>query len=304
MVGIYLPLHTQAFVLPQAKTVQSQWITITETMVDSGSTIPKQKNVLFHLPFDINDIELNILFGRKSENIRFWGFCYPDDFNPGLAAKNGFPGKLFLSKAERKWRADQEAANKKIANIFNPPSRKGGKATAISVKHQLDIFPPGASCYIMTNEPLSIGTDRDEDYLNSKIESEKGTDPDNPDSDEDGILDGLEVQYGTNPVIRDTDSDGIPDGIEDANQNGRLDYGETDALKRDTDDDNLCDGMCSVRGAKRICDDQNICIDLPYTRLTGEDKNLDGVVDENETDPRLKDTDGDGVQDYKPQGTG
>jgi hypothetical protein len=218
-----------------------------------------------------------------------------------LDKRNGkfgcFPGKLFLSKAERKWRADQEAANKKIANIFNPPSRKGGKATAISVKHQLDIFPPGASCYIMTNEPLSIGTDRDEDYLNSKIESEKGTDPDNPDSDEDGILDGLEVQYGTNPVIRDTDSDGIPDGIEDANQNGRLDYGETDALKRDTDDDNLCDGMCSVRGAKRICDDQNICIDLPYTRLTGEDKNLDGVVDENETDPRLKDTDGDGVFD-------
>lgn len=54
------------------------------------------------------------------------------------------------------------------------------------------------------------------------------TDPQNPDTDGDGLKDGLEVQSGTNPTNRDTDGDGTADGIEDANQNGRIDPGETD----------------------------------------------------------------------------
>ena len=50
----------------------------------------------------------------------------------------------------------------------------------------------------------------------------------------------------------------------------------------DTDRDGLCDGICKVdRG----------------TQIRGEDKNLNGIVDEGEYDPLKIDTDGDGVLD-------
>lgn len=48
------------------------------------------------------------------------------------------------------------------------------------------------------------------------------------DSDRDGICDDIEHRTGTAPLHSDTDRDGVPDGVEDANQDGRVDPGESD----------------------------------------------------------------------------
>ncbi len=77
-------------------------------------------------------------------------------------------------------------------------------------------------------------------------------------------------------AVNDRDGDGIPDAVEDRNGNGVVDganqpTGETSLLDRDSDDDGIPDGQ--------------------------EDVNRNGVVDGGETNPRLWDTDGDGVAD-------
>ncbi len=188
------------------------------------------------------------------------------------------------------------------------------KLTAASspVKHQLETFRGGMTCYIMTGRELPIGTDEDRvdtgsgttkvvgDGLNSKQEQRYGTDAYNPDTDGDGLNDGYEVLYTTDPLRRDTDGDGLLDGIEDVNLNGRYDAGlETNALKRDTDNDTLADGLEHVHKIRRICKDNkgDECLDVPYGMIFGEDKNLNGFVDTKESDPRKADTLGDGVRD-------
>ena len=63
-------------------------------------------------------------------------------------------------------------------------------------------------------------------------------------------------------VLKDlhpTDNDGLPDHVEDVNQNGVVDFGETDPGNPDTDDDGLFDGI--------------------------EDANHNGIVDISESDP-------------------
>lgn len=77
-------------------------------------------------------------------------------------------------------------------------------------------------------------------------------------------------------AVSDRDGDGIPDAVEDRNGNGAVDgadqpNGESSLLDRDTDDDGIPDGQ--------------------------EDVNRNGVVDSGETNPRLWDSDGDGVAD-------
>ena len=78
------------------------------------------------------------------------------------------------------------------------------------------------------------------------------TDPTTVDTDGDGISDGDEInaQYGSpgqasNPLSDDSDSDGIPDDEEDLNQDGVLDFGETDPTRpqssNDTDGDGIMD---------------------------------------------------------------
>lgn len=47
------------------------------------------------------------------------------------------------------------------------------------------------------------------------------------DSDRDGLCDEVERSTGTAPLRADTDGDGVPDGEEDANQDGRVDPGES-----------------------------------------------------------------------------
>lgn len=62
------------------------------------------------------------------------------------------------------------------------------------------------------------------------------------DADNDGIPDTVENCIGTNRDSDDSDGDGILDRQEDANANGVLDNGETDATDSDTDNDQMPDG--------------------------------------------------------------
>ena len=100
------------------------------------------------------------------------------------------------------------------------------------------------------------------------------------DSDDDTLLDGEEVlTYNTNPNNNDTDSDGLNDSIE------AVTVGCLFALTPDTDGDGLCDGNTSVMdGATLICS-------------AGEDLDLDGVVDPEESDFCNTDTDADTLDD-------
>ncbi|WP_438017691.1 DUF3344 domain-containing protein [Sorangium sp. So ce315] len=143
--------------------------------------------------------------------------------------------------------------------------------------------------------------DRDGDGLPDAVEEMIGTDPDDADSDDDGVLDGQEVNPG-----EDTDGDGLINALDvDSDNDGLFDGTElglgcdhpatnaeaghcrpdadggatkTDPLKADTDDGGVTDG--------------------------NEDTNLNGAIDEGETDPNdgdddvpPVDTDGDGLSD-------
>ena len=84
--------------------------------------------------------------------------------------------------------------------------------------------------------------DFDGDGLTTLDEGVAGTDVTNPDTDGDGLSDGVEwFTTFTNPTLADTDRDGLEDGVEDANADGIVDPGETDATMADTDLDGYND---------------------------------------------------------------
>jgi|GEM_PF-2499373 len=60
-----------------------------------------------------------------------------------------------------------------------------------------------------------LDNDPDKDGLSNAEETERGTDPNNPDSDSDGLKDGVEVKghlgFETDPLRNDTDDDGLDD---------------------------------------------------------------------------------------------
>ena len=111
------------------------------------------------------------------------------------------------------------------------------------------------------------------------------TDPCNSDTDGDGVPDGIEVgsmssvvascMYPgdkdpgshTNPTVADTDGDTLSDGAEDKNHDGRVDPGESNPNKIDSD----CDGISDA-------DERSGRLGCP-------------------TDPLMVDSDGDGVPD-------
>lgn len=93
-------------------------------------------------------------------------------------------------------------------------------------------------------------SDGNEDANHNGVVDAGETNPCDADSDNDGILDGTEIgltasqvpadtdgsvfvadadpSTTTNPLSDDSDGDGVKDGVEDANQNGRVDNGESD----------------------------------------------------------------------------
>ena len=164
----------------------------------------------------------------------------------------------------------------------------------------------GGNSIAGANPTDALNSDTDGDDLpdgiedinkNGKREASE-TDPNKTDTDGDGLGDGLEkgVNPGgstiigasvTDPLNEDSDGDGLPDGVEDANKNGIYDkntanpaLGETDPNNKDTDDDDLVDGWIDANS------------NGTFDPGEGEDRNLDGKRDGDETDPRLADTDG------------
>lgn len=295
-------LQLQAYV-PIKKPVENPWATISEQQVLSGAMLQAGTNTVFHVPAEVSVVNRINLLGVDDSQVRYWGYCFDEKFsavNPSQA--QGFPGKLFLSRAERRIRQQLEAKAGTPFTIFNPPFRTEDLAYVDKlpkVRHQIDTFRGGMSCFILSEAPIPIGIDTDGDGMNTKLESLIKTDPNNPDSDGDGILDGTEYRTGTMPLSRDTDADGLIDGIEDENLDGIVQANETNPRKRDSDGDGLCDGYCLTRGNRQLCRDNEgrDCIYVPYMYWNGEDRNLSGTVDTRETDPRKQDTDGDGIRD-------
>ncbi len=269
------------------------WRVITQEEVASGATIPADTHVVFHLPATFLSIPRETLLGHKGEAVRYWGYCIPQNAPDELVdTRSGFPGLVFLSEKEREIRAAAEA---RAQNIYTPEGRlptaaeleQQSRLRKGSIRHQVESFKPNTMCYIMADESLAIGLDHDNDRLNDKIEKEIRTNPKIPDSDGDGIIDGVEYMNNIDPTIRDTDGDGIIDGVEDADWDGRQDADETSPRLRDSDRDGLCDGVCRQRLQRR-------------DYYMGEDQNLNGMVDEGESDPRKYSTKDNGISDEIP----
>lgn len=297
-VGMFVvSAHARVIDAPERMT---RWRTLTEIDVGSGATVPPGINMFFNIPADAKPTHREIILGRRGEKVRYWGYCFPgeEDETWNLRQTKGFPGKLFLSEAERAWREAREARINGVTPLRPPRTRVQLFNTAL-IRHQLDVIQPGMTCYIMTEQALPIGLDVDDDGLNNQLERQHLTDYGNPDTDGDGLDDGKEVALGTDPRRRDSDGDGILDGIEDKNLNGYVNVGETDPRERDSDNDNLCDGSCRSYEVRRICKDNRglDCINLPYGMYRGEDRNFNGKVDKDESDPLLVDSDGDGMWD-------
>lgn len=95
--------------------------------------------------------------------------------------------------------------------------------------------------------------------------------------------------------VADFDQDGLLDGLEDWNANGRVDAGETDPAATDTDGDGLADGVeLGVWGPMTI----EMFLDHFGGDLGAARRGLtfDGLSPK-ETDPTLRDTDGDAITD-------
>lgn len=277
--------------LPDHMREQSKWVTINANRIMSGTTIPASTNTIIHIPEQITRISRRVLFGRKGENIRYWGYCFPHNLEEAdQNNRRGFPGDLFLSEAERAHRRQQLINEQRrtfsvFENLTEQDLNEVQSKSQARIRHQVEIFEGGTTCYVMTEKSLPVGADMDNDGLNSALERGYGSDPKNPDTDGDGILDGLEVmRLHSHPTKRDSDGDGLIDGIEDKNRNGIIEIGETNPIEWDTDRDGLCDGLCKVNKGQD---------------LRGEDKNLNGEYepDLNEYDPLKKDSDGDGILD-------
>ncbi len=281
---------TQALIARQKS--HDTWILLEEEQLMSGATVPQDVNVVFHVPLSVGKISREILLGQRGDDVRYWGYCYPENQDPAIVERRtGLKGLLFLSEKERAIRAQNARNAAPKFSLSNLPTKddliRASERPQTVIRHQIDTFKGGQLCYIMSEDPLPIGVDDDGDRLNAKLEKDLGTDELLEDTDADGILDGVEVRFDTDPLERDTDVDGLIDGIEDANWNGLIDAGETDPRSKDFDRDDLCDGQCR----KRLANGQILYV--------GEDRNLNGEVDEGETDPRNDDTDGDGVFDLQ-----
>ncbi|MBN2197166.1 MAG: hypothetical protein JW751_30455 [Polyangiaceae bacterium] len=187
-----------------------------------------------------------------------------------------------------------------------------------------------------TTDPLDPDTDgngasdgSEDPDLDGRIEDGE-TDPNDPsddadvsDSDGDGLGDALEVRLGGDPDDTDTDDDGVPDG-EEPNPTVDTDGdGATSIWDVDSDNDGLFDGTelgydCEGPGTDeslghcRADADEAATTTSPLLADTdgggladgSEDHDLDGRIDDGETDPNdptddheLRDSDDDGLSD-------
>jgi hypothetical protein len=198
-----------------------------------------------------------------------------------------------------------------------------------------DGLPDGDEIWIYHTNPLSA--DSDGDGINDGDEVQNRTDPLNRDSDGDGLSDGDEATWGTDPTKPDTDGDGWSDGAEvaagtdpldpnstpqDEDQNGLPDNwediywpgGESGGAGADPDVDDLINGGELDHGTNPTTPDTDGDgfpdgweVDHSYDPLDPNDPDpagdddSDGLTNQEEyerhTDPRNRDTDGDGLPD-------
>jgi hypothetical protein len=157
-----------------------------------------------------------------------------------------------------------------------------------------------------TNPSLTHGSDDfagdpDNDGLTTGEEVALGTNPNSADTDGDGINDGAEVGIDgvydvgvdTNPIDADTDDDGLSDGVEKNGTGPLTAYGATNPLNKDTDGDGIQDGT-------------EVGITTPVAGGTSGTATFTGtnpavfVADADpltKTNPKVADTDGDGLSD-------
>jgi hypothetical protein len=273
-----------------------QWKSFKGDEIRRGVNVPANTHIVFQMPDGLVDIQRETLLGRQGTKVRYWGYCLPQNEDEATISKRqGLPGLMFLSEAERAARARAEAEKRArqsftLKELPTPEEverenlRSAAGPQKGKIRHQVELFSSNMLCYLMTEKALSMGLDMDNDLLNDQLEHDIGSNPKVVDSDSDGIRDDIEYTTGTSPFLRDTDGDGLIDGIEDKNFNGRVDKGETDPRIRDSDRDDLCDGLCRIKIKRQ-------------EYYVGEDQNLNGKMDPGETDPLVKDTDGDGMYD-------
>lgn len=145
-------------------------------------------------------------------------------------------------------------------------TEKGYTHAMVTLDTDLSVFKADTDPSTQT-DPLDADTDDDgvpdglEDINRDGDVDDDEIDPNDIDSDDDLIQDGTELGYTldnvgpdtnlaifqpdqddtttTDPLDDDTDNDGKLDGEEDANQNGRVDEGETDPNEKDQASDGL-----------------------------------------------------------------
>jgi hypothetical protein len=201
------------------------------------------------------------------------------------------------------FRADQDPDSR--TSPVKPDTDGDGLADGLEDLNRNGMRDPGET------DPNALDSDGDglkeneEDANLNGTVSPGETDPRKRDSDDDGLPDGLEKSRGTNPLNPDTDGDSCRDGDEDKDRDGVRDTGETDprtsdcaASVPDADFDGIPDAVETATGTNRTHADS----DGDGTPDGVEDENRNGRVDTNETDPRLTDTDCDGLQDGPGRG--
>jgi hypothetical protein len=128
------------------------------------------------------------------------------------------------------------------------------------------------------------------------VQGEGETDPLSTDTDGDGVGDLAETLGPSDPLDDDTDDDGLLDGTEDADGNGWVDVGETNAVLFDTDGDGLSDGLESGLTAPEGVDTDLALFEADQDAGTTTDP-LDVDTDGGTVADGIEDADGDGAVD-------
>ncbi|KYF54673.1 hypothetical protein BE08_20070, partial [Sorangium cellulosum] len=148
---------------------------------------------------------------------------------------------------------------------------------------------------------INNGCDSDGDGIDDPTEIAAGTDPNDADSDDDGVLDGDEPRFS-----EDTDGDGLINALDPDSDNDGLYDGTELGLPCDNEATNVRARHCRADGDNGATKTDPLDADSDDGGVPDgqEDANLDGVVDEDETDPNdggddapPLDTDGDGLSD-------
>lgn len=290
-------------------------------LLSGGYSVTANTHFFFEIPAGVRIARQTFFGGPDTDKVRYWIYHFD-----GTERANKEAGKLgkALYTGEFGYSPAEVRAHNKVTTPGDNDLLGLSEGNVIKAKKEiasmLEILGPGMY-YIMADDktengmPMTLyaGLDTDGDELNDYREQQVGTDPRVPDTDGDGIPDGTEVfgHNSTNPLTRDTDSDGLSDGVEDKNHNGVLDTGDTNPKSADSDNDELCDG----NGLSSGCPEDKavqctpgpiedplggkVCVTVPVSPIYGEDINQNGLVDQNETDPRKPETYGIGDWQWK-----